>query len=208
MKKALILDLDNTIYPVSDIAPYFFKELFEVLDQHPEIFDEESLAAAKDELQRRPYHMVAEKFNFGPALTALGLDMLKNVRYELPMQPFADYEHIRAIPLKKYLVTTGFTNWQRQKVKLLGVEGDFEEIHVVDPELSTQTKKDVFADIMDRHGYYAGELLVIGDDPESELKAAAALGIDTFLFDPERRHTSAVVTFRSEKLSDAVMHIE
>jgi putative hydrolase of the HAD superfamily len=207
MKKALILDLDNTIYPVSDIAAHFFKELFSLLDQHPEILDEENNRAAKDELQRRPYHVVAEKFNFGPELTARGLDILKNITYDQPMQPFADYEHIRSIPLKKFLVTTGFSKWQRRKVQLLGIENDFQEVHVVDPELSTQTKKDVFSDIMERHGYSAEDLLVIGDDPESEIKAAKELGIDTFLFDPEGGHDEAIVTFRSDKLRDAMDYI-
>lgn len=34
MKRALILDLDNTIYPVSSIADNLFGQLFGVLDQH------------------------------------------------------------------------------------------------------------------------------------------------------------------------------
>ena len=50
---------------------------------------------------------------------------------------------------------------------------------------SIQTKKDVFADIMRRHHYDKSEVLVVGDDPKSEIKAAQDLGIDVVLYDKE-----------------------
>jgi len=112
MKRALIFDLDNTIYPVSAIAPYLFTGLFELLDRHPEILDEATLAAAKDDLQRRHYHLVADKYNFGAELTEAGLKLLKNLEYHQPMQPFEAYHQLKAIPLKKFLVTTGFSKLQ------------------------------------------------------------------------------------------------
>jgi putative hydrolase of the HAD superfamily len=87
---------------------------------------------------------------------------------------------------------------------MLNIEADFVEIHIVDPEKSPLTKKDVFADIMARHNYTAEDVLVIGDDPESEIKAAKALGIDTFLFDPEGKHPGALVTYRAGYLREAL----
>jgi putative hydrolase of the HAD superfamily len=41
----------------------------------------------------------------------------------------------------------------------------------------------VFADILARHGYAKEEVLVVGDDPASELKAAQELGMDAVLYD-------------------------
>jgi len=207
MKQALILDLDNTIYPVSSIADDLFKSLFDLLDQNLDGKSYEHVEAAKDDLTRRHFHLVANKFNFGDELTAKGIDLLKNTAYELPMQPFEDYHHIKTVNLPKFLVTTGFTKLQWSKVKMLGIEGDFVEIHIVDPETSKQTKRDVFADIMARHNYKAEDILVIGDDPESEIKAAIELGIDTFLFDPENKHADAVVTYKAADLKDALNHI-
>jgi len=204
MKKALIFDLDNTIYPVSSISPYLFTELFELLDRHPEILDEANLAAAKDELQRRHYSLVANKYNFGAKLTQAGLNLLKELEYQQPMQPFDAYHQLKAIPFKKFLVTTGFPKLQWSKVKQLSIEADFDEIHIVDPDLSTRTKKDVFAALLLKYGYKPGDVLAIGDDPESEIKAAADLGIDTFLFDPEGRHSTAIATFRSADLKDVI----
>lgn len=207
MKKALIFDLDNTIYPVSSIADDLFKDLFVLLDAKALHLSPIELAAAKDQIKRRPYHLVAQDFNFGEELTRQGNEMIRDFTYDGPIHAFEDYHQLRTIPLPKYLVTTGFTNLQWSKVKKMDLEKDFEEIHIVDPEKSTLTKKDVFADIMKRHDYLAEDLLVIGDDPLSEIKAAYELGIDTFLFDPEARHPDAVVTHRSAKLADAIKHI-
>jgi putative hydrolase of the HAD superfamily len=201
MKKALILDLDNTIYPVSSIQENLFGELFHFIDVAEHLSVQVKLDA-KDELTRRPYHWVAEKYNFGDELKDKGNNLLKNIAYERPMQPFEDYAYLRSIPLLKFLVTTGFTRLQWSKVKMLDIEKDFAEIHIVDPELSTQTKKDVFADILSRHNLNTEEVLVIGDDPESEIKAATELGIDTFLYDPENKHPDAVVTFKSFSLKE------
>ena len=204
MKQALIFDLDNTIYPVNSIAGQLFPPLFALLDQHSGEIDVEG---AKDALQRKHYHLVAEKYNFGPELWAKGLKLLNEMEYRLPMQPFEAYHQLKGVPLKKFLVTTGFTKLQWSKVKQLAIENDFEEIHIVDPEKSTQTKKDVFADIIKTHFYTAADLLVIGDDPESEIKAAAELGIETFLFDPENKHADAIVTYRSVNLPDVLNHL-
>ncbi|MDF2433147.1 MAG: hypothetical protein JWP44_2778 [Mucilaginibacter sp.] len=202
MKRALILDLDNTIYPVSSIAGHLFERLFSLLDEYAEDINYEALIHAKDELTRRPYHLVADKYNFSNELKNKGIGLLKELTYDFPMQPFDEYHYIKSIPLPKFLVTTGFSKLQRSKVKMLGIENDFQEIHIVDPEISKQTKKDVFADIMERHGYYAGDVLVIGDDPESEIKSANELGIDTFLFDPENIHSSVQSTYKTSRLKD------
>lgn len=207
MKQAIILDLDNTIYPVSSIADHLFEKLFALLDENSGEINYEDLVAAKDDLTRRHYHLVADKFNFTPELKAQGINLLSNMEYEMPLKPFEDYRYIQTANIQKFLVTTGFTKLQWSKIKMMGIKDDFAEIHIVDPEKSGQTKKDVFADILKRHNYTAEDVLVIGDDPESEIKAATELGIDTFLFDPENKHAGAVVTYRAVELRDVLKYL-
>jgi putative hydrolase of the HAD superfamily len=205
MKRALILDLDNTIYPVSSISENLFAPLFETLDQHADIInanDTDRVNKIKDEMTRRPFQHIADEFGLEAGLKDKMVDILKNISYDLPMKPFEDYQHIQSIPLDKFLVTTGFSKLQWSKVKMLGIESDFKAIHIVDPEVNQQTKKDVFAQIMITHNYTPGNLLVIGDDPGSEIKAARALGIDTFLYDPENKYPDAQVTYRAVNLKE------
>jgi putative hydrolase of the HAD superfamily len=205
MKKAIILDLDNTIYPVSSIADHLFDELFSFLDQHIAGEGIDHINSAKEDLKRIPYQKVADKYQFSERVKNKGLELLNNIEYKLPMQPFDDYQHIRETNITKFLVTTGFTKLQWSKVKMLDIEADFEAIHIVDPELSPLTKKDIFASILEKYNYQPEDVLIIGDDPESEIKAASELGIDTFLYDPENKHPNAKVTHRSQNLKDAAI---
>ncbi|MFA6085811.1 HAD family hydrolase [Mucilaginibacter sp.] len=202
MKRVLILDLDNTIYPVSSIAEHLFGKLFKLIDEN--LGEEDKLAAtkAKGELTRRPYQHVADEFGFSDELKAQGMEMLRNCKFEEPMYPYDEYHLLRQIPIDKFLVTTGFTKLQMSKVEMLNIGADFKQVYVVDPEQSGQTKKDVFQKIMKENGYTTEEVLVIGDDPNSEIKAAMELGIDTFLFDPLDKYTNQGVTYHARDYRD------
>ena len=200
MKSALILDLDNTIYPVSSIAENLFEQFFEMLDKDPDV-DSSVIHQAKSEITRRPFQQVADDFNFSQSFKDKGIELLNIITYNGPMQPYTDYRYIKEITIDKFLVTTGFTKLQNSKITKLGIANDFKEIHIVDPEISPKTKKDIFQNLMDKYGYQPADILVIGDDPESEIKAAKALGIDTFLYDPHHKHLNASATYRSHSMA-------
>ena len=206
MKRALILDLDNTIYPVSSVADDMFDELFKMIDEGMD--DQSAADAAKAELTRRPFQYVADEHGFSPELKDKGMAFLSNLTYSRPMQPYNEYDILRNINIDKYLVTTGFTKLQMSKVNMLQIEPHFKQVFVVDPCLVDKTKKDIFAQIMQINGYDVNEVLVIGDDPESEIKAATELGIDTFLFDPENKYPHANVTYRGKDYSEVVEIVE
>ncbi|HTK21716.1 MAG TPA: HAD family hydrolase [Mucilaginibacter sp.] len=203
MKKALILDLDNTIYPVSSISENLFGDLFTVLDQHAMIInatDADTVNKIKDEMTRRPFQHIADEFNLDTAIRNKMVDMLRNMAYSQPMTPFDDYHHVRNISLDKFLVTTGFSKLQWSKVSMLGIENDFKHIHIVDPDVSRKTKKDIFAEIMETYNYVPADLLVIGDDPQSEIKAAQALGIETVLYDPGNKYPTKISTYKIDSM--------
>lgn len=179
LKKAIILDLDNTIYPVSSIGEKLFASLLKLIQER----NNHDFDKIKKDIMRRPFQVVAAAFNFSAALTQDGIELLKELTYDEAMQPFDDYVYAKGLLCKKYLVTTGFIKLQQSKIAALGIENDFEEIHIVDPLTSKRTKKDVFADIIIRNGFDIAEVLVVGDDLHSEIKAAQDLGIDTVLYD-------------------------
>lgn len=207
MKKALILDLDNTIYPVNSISENLFADLFAILDQYADLInigDAGKVNKIKDEMTRRPFQYIVDEFSLNKEVSDKMTDILRDMTYSQPMAPFDNYQHVRSIPLDKFLVTTGYPKLQWSKVRMLGIEDDFKQIHIVDPDVSQHTKKDVFAEIMQTYNYSPGDLLVIGDDPESEIKAAKALGIDTFLYDPTNRYPDVQAIYRSDNLQDVL----
>ena len=180
-KKAIIFDLDNTIYPVSSIGERLFSALFHMIRQdgrHEGTFEE-----VKEAIQRKPFQVVADEFKFHDELTSSGLEALSDLEYKDEMKAFDDYALTREIPRMKFLVTTGFTKLQWSKIRQLNLKADFDACFVVDPAKSSKTKKDIFAEIMESYSLTAQEVLVVGDDVHSEIQAGKELGIETVLYD-------------------------
>lgn len=185
-KKAIILDLDNTIYPVSSIGEELFKDLFKLIESKKEYSG--NLEDIKTEIMRTPFQKVAEYFSFSESLFQECMILLENLTYNEPMFPFDDYAEVRKIQLPKFLVTIGFQKLQQSKVEQLKLKNDFEKIYIVDPQKSALTKKDIFLTIMSEFGYSANELLVVGDDVKSEIKAGIECGINSVLYDREGKN--------------------
>ena len=179
-KNAIIFDLDNTIFPVSSIGSELFYPLFQLISKNDEF--EGNIDSIKKDIMRKPFQKVASEYNFSKNLTNNGNALLKELTYEKKIFPFKDYPEIKKIPGTKFLVTTGFTKMQKSKIKQLGIQNDFDEIHIIDPIISDLTKKEVFSDILKRHNYKTPDILVVGDDPHSEIQAAMELGIETALY--------------------------
>jgi len=183
--KAIIYDLDNTVYPVSAIGDKLFGPLFDLIiasGQH-----NDAIGDIMKAIMRTPFRLVAQQHGFSDELTASGIALQEELEYDNAINTFEDYSEIKNIPADRYLVTTGFAKMQHSKIKQMGIAEDFEEIHVVDP--TKTSKREVFAGILARHNYLPGEVLVVGDDPESEIAAAKALGIPTVLYDKNNIHS-------------------
>jgi len=187
-KKAIIVDLDNTIYLVSSIGERLFKTLFHLINESGDYKGD--WAEIKAEIMRTPFQKVADAFSFGASLKAEGIKLLEEIEYNDTMETVESYGFIRELPCKKFLVTTGFTKMQNSKIRQLGLEKDFDKIFVIDPSLTTLTKKDIFKRILADNGYTANDVLVIGDDINSEIKAGQDLGIETVLYDFNLEHSN------------------
>jgi putative hydrolase of the HAD superfamily len=180
-KKAVILDLDNTIYPVSSIGDLLFKSLFSLIlasGEYTGNFEQISF-----EIMRRPFQYIADEFSFSENLKTDCFKLLSNLTYNEKMQPFEGYETLLTIPCRRFLVTTGYTKMQYSKIQQLGIENDFETIFVIDPDQSTLTKRDLFEKILTDYNLNVEDVLVVGDDQNSEIFHAKALGIETVLYD-------------------------
>ena len=193
-RKALILDLDNTIYPVPSIGDKLFASLFQLIEEmHPQ---KEDMKAIRHEIMRRPFQAVPRDFNFTEELTRRGVEHLSDIGYEGEISYFEDYPEVLKIDVDRFLVTTGFLKMQNSKIDGMGIRKDFKEIHIVDPTHTSQGKKDIFRDILERHKYAVNDVLVVGDDPGSEIRAALELGIDAVLYDKENIHDDGIATYR------------
>ncbi len=182
-KKALILDLDNTLFPTKIIGEELFKPLIDFIEETGEFSGD--MVAFKKDLMRKPFQKLTPAYKLSETIVQKGTEILRELTYRKNINPYPDYEILKGTDCKKFLVTAGFTNMQQSKVKQLGIEKDFEEIHIADPDKSVRTKKDVFAAILKKYDLKPEEVLVIGDDPDSEIIAGKELGLDTLLYDQE-----------------------
>ncbi len=189
MKKALIFDLDDTIFPIKSIADELFAELFALIKQHT---NQQVFENAREDLLTTPFEKVADRYAFSKELKQEGLKLCLNMDYNGPIKPFDDYLKVRDLEIEKFLVTGGYTKIQKRKIKQLGIENDFKEIFIPDPAKSNLTKTDVFKQIMQQYHYEPKDVLVIGDNPETEIAAAKELGIDTYLYDYQEKYSPAL----------------
>lgn len=192
MKKALIFDLDDTVYPIKSVADDMYAELFALIRRHT---SEEVFQNAREDLLTTPFEKVADRYKFDQDLKRDGLKLCLDMDYHGKMKPFDDYLPIKALPLDKFLVTAGYTKLQKSKIKQLGVEKDFKEIFIPDPAKSNLSKTDVFKEILQKYHYELKDVLVIGDNPEAEIAAAKELGIETFLYDYQEQYSPALADY-------------
>lgn len=179
-KKAIIFDLDNTIYPVASIGEKLFDGLFKLIEKDNNF--QGSIEDVKDAIQRKPFQDVARDFQFSDDLTKAGLELLSDIEYNDVIKPFDDYLLTKQLDYLKFLVTKGFKKLQESKIRQLSLQNDFEAYYIVDPAVSSLSKKDVFSNIMQQYHLAAEEVLVVGDDIHSEIQAAQDLGIDAVVY--------------------------
>jgi putative hydrolase of the HAD superfamily len=164
MISALILDLDNTIYPVKSVVDKLFVLIFSLLDDHAEEIGEDKLSEIKTLLMKKAWQKIAEQYKFGNELTEQGM--------------------------------------QQSKVERLNLKDDFKEVLVNDPEKTQDTKKEVFESLLKKYSYQPQQVLVIGDDPDSEIKAARDLGIPTLLYDVNDEYSTATASHHIKNYSE------
>ena len=89
----------------------------------------------------------------------------------------------------------------------MDIENDFKKVYIIDPMVSSKTKKDVFIEIMNDYAYQPADVLVIGDDAESEIKAAQDLGIENVLYDKYNTLPTSTATYTISDFSELIKHL-
>lgn len=199
MKQVFFIDLDNTIYFTKPNEDVLMKGLYDLLEQQDLKLTDEQYLSAKAEMLRTPFLKVAEKYEFPKEVTDRLIDYLSNREVTKALIPSDDYHYIKSLKGKKFIVTAGFPKQQYSKVKMLGIADDFDDVQVVDVTVSN--KKQAFLNLIEKFNLDTEDILIIGDDAESEIKYGLELGIETFLLDPENLHPNAKSTYIGKNLS-------
>ena len=109
-----------------------------------------------------------------------GWAMFTRTEVTEPMYGYGDLPVLAELPARLFLVTSGFRRLQESKVKALGIAHLFTAIHIdaID-EPGAKGKETIFRTILENHSLKPEQVMVVGDNPESEIAAGNRLGLTT-----------------------------
>ena len=179
--RAVIFDLDNCLAAADEAGEALFAPAFDALRAaNRGHLSDEALAAAFRDMWRHALDHVARKHRFTEEMLRAGWRAFRTIEVKQPLRGYPDLWEIEKLPLARFLVTSGFRRLQESKIAALGIRRLFVEIQVdaID-EPPRRPKQERFADIAARHGWQPREVLVVGDNADSEIAAGNALGMPT-----------------------------
>lgn len=179
MIRAIIYDLDNTLFPTNTIKPVLYP-FFDALKQANHTLSDKILQRSFDALWKNPFHIVAREYAFSKEMIAAGEAVLAGLSLDFKIKPYPDVYVIDKLPVDNFLVTSGFTKIQNAKIDNLDLRAIFKEIFIDDPSVNEKPgKRPIFKDIMLVNDLQPDQVLVVGDNPVSEIRAGNGLGIIT-----------------------------
>jgi FMN phosphatase YigB (HAD superfamily) len=176
---AIIFDLDNCLAPSDEPGRDLLDPVFTAIRaaNHGRLSEEELEAAFRD-CWRYGFDKVSKEHGFSEEMRDAGWRAFARIEVRGPMQGYGDLDVLPHLGDRRFLVTSGFRRLQESKVRALGIAPWFDEV-VIDAldEPDRRGKERTFADLLARHRLQPADVIVVGDDPESELTAARRLGL-------------------------------
>ena len=181
MIRAIIFDLDNCLSAADEPGKGLLEPVFDAIRRvnHGRLSNE-ALADAFSDCWRHPLDFVAEKYAFTEDMLAAGWAVYSQLEVATPMRGYADLRTLAELPVLRFLVTSGFRLLQESKIKALEFERLFAAIYVDAIDAADRKgKQSIFEGILNDYRLKPEEVLVVGDNPDSEIEAGNQLGITT-----------------------------
>lgn len=181
MIKAIIFDLDSCLAAADEVGQHLFAPAFTAIRAANDgSVSEAALQAAFTDCWRVAFDAVADRYSFTTAMRAAGWESFRQLEISTPMRGYGDLAVLRELTVKRFLVTSGFRRLQESKVRALGF-ADWSAAIYIDAidEPDRQGKHGIFQDLLATHRLCSDEVLVVGDNPDSEIAAGTRLGIMT-----------------------------
>jgi len=179
--KALIFDLDSCLSAANEVGDQLFQPAFDAIRRanHGTV-SEDALKQAFSECWRFPFDDVAHRYGFTDEMTKAGFAAFARIEVTEPMHGYGDLHILRELRQKRFLVTSGFRRLQESKVNALGIRKLFAEIRIdaID-EPGSKGKAQHFEEILKSHSLEPEEVMVVGDNPDSEIAAGSRFGMKT-----------------------------
>lgn len=179
--KAILFDLDNCLCDARAVGDDLFEPAFAAIRKanHGQV-PEDRLRQAFDECWYTSFDLVAKRYRFSDSMFRAGFDVFSKLEVKGPIEGYPDLEIVKDLAADKYLVTSGFRRLQESKVRALGIQDWFRRVVIDAVDVPPQRgKKAIFEEILRESGHAPDEMIVVGDNPLSELAAGRQLGMQT-----------------------------
>jgi FMN phosphatase YigB (HAD superfamily) len=179
--RAVIFDLDNCLAPADEVGRDLLEPMFAAIRRTNNArLSHLALERAFEDCWRLPLDAVAQAHGFSDEMLAAGWAAACDLVVRKPMTGYGDLGALAGLPVKLFLVTSGFRKLQDSKIDALGLKSNFESLYVdaID-EVDRKGKEGLFHEILERYGFAPASVLVVGDNPESEIAAGIRLGMPT-----------------------------
>jgi putative hydrolase of the HAD superfamily len=181
MLTAGIFDLDNCLAAANEPGEALYERVFDAIrSANAGSHSEAQLQVAFSDIWVHAFDWVAARHGFTTAMLEAGWRVMSSLEVDCPLHGYGDLHVLCTLPLRRFLVTSGFRRLQLSKIRALGVENAFEHVFVDaldDPR--RKGKLGIFRDILRLLGTEPRDVLVAGDNPESEIAAGNELGMKT-----------------------------
>lgn len=179
--EGLILDLDNCLFDTRSMGQDVILPVWDVLTESSSSFNKETLNQIKTDLWNFSLEDIVSRHDISQDIAGKMREAYRNLEAPIWSKCYEDIILLGEITLPKVLVTSGYSKLQWSKIHVTGVEGLFDEIIIEsnDDHLNRKGKKRIFEEVMEKYGWNCWEVMVVGDNAFSELKAGKELEMIT-----------------------------
>jgi FMN phosphatase YigB (HAD superfamily) len=206
MIRALISDLDNTLYAARSVPRATLRPLFDAVraaNQAGAILPEARLEDALEACWDRSFDEVALAYALPAALCQAWAAAAAELEVTEPLQLYPDVSVLWALSLRLFLVTTGYRRLQESKIAALGLADRFDAVYVDALGESIRTGKEgVFRRLLAEQRLIPAEVVVLGDNEDSEIAAGRRLGLWTVQVLRERSVPASTVDRKIRSLHE------
>ena len=176
---AIIFDLDNCLAAADEPGEQLLEPVFAaVRSANYSSLSDGALDAAFHDCWFHAFDWVARRHGFTDPMRDAGWEAFRQIEVAAPMRGYGDLDVLPSLGEVRFLVTSGFRRLQESKVRALGVASMFREV-IVDAldDPNHAGKEGIFSNLMARYELRRHDVLVVGDNVESELAAARRLAL-------------------------------
>ncbi len=180
--KAIIFDLDNTIYATKTVGKSLFLPVVKAIKENNDGFlSKKQLKKIEKDIWVYNFDLISKKYSFPSDFYDKIKKVFSTLEINKTLKPFSDFRIVKEIPCLKFLVTSGARTLQLSKIEKLGISHYFNGIFIdpVDEPENFKGKEQIFHEICEKNNLDPSEIVIVGDDASSEIIAGNNLGMLT-----------------------------